>query len=146
MGYTAVLPRLLQQANVAEMDSIPSQSSILPLVFSFLPFVSTFAELNHDAGFPDGSVVNNHPAKSGDTGLIPGPGRAHIPLRNPAHALLLTKPSLLSCVLEPRNYNCRAHVPQLLKPTCPRACAAQEEPLQGKAHAPQLENSPACHS
>ena len=136
-------PRLLLQANVAEMGSIPSQSTILPLVFPFLQFVSTFTELNNDAGVPDGSVVKNHPANAGDTGLIPGPGRSHIPRRSQAHALLLTKPSLLTGALEPRNCNCGAHVPQPLKPTCPRACAPWEKPLQGKAHAPQLENSPA---
>ena len=73
VGHTAILPWLLLQANVAEMDSIPSQSSILSLVFPFLPFVSTFTELNNDVGFLDGSVVKNHPANSGDTGLIPGP-------------------------------------------------------------------------
>ena len=27
-------------------------------------------------GFPSGSVVKNLPAKAGDTGSIPGPGRA----------------------------------------------------------------------
>ena len=29
-------------------------------------------------GFPGGSVVKNLPANAGDTGLIPGPGRAHM--------------------------------------------------------------------
>ena len=28
-------------------------------------------------GFPGGSVVKNPPAKAGDAGLIPGPGRCH---------------------------------------------------------------------
>ena len=30
---------------------------------------------NHQTGFPDGSVVQNLPAKVGDTGSIPGLGR-----------------------------------------------------------------------
>ena len=29
--------------------------------------------------FPDGPVVKNSPANAGDTGLIPGLGRAHMP-------------------------------------------------------------------
>ena len=28
--------------------------------------------------FPGGAVVKNPPAKAGDTGLIPGPGRSHM--------------------------------------------------------------------
>ena len=36
------------------------------------------------AGFrlPGGSVVKNPPANAGDTGLIPGPGRFHMPWGN----------------------------------------------------------------
>ena len=33
-------------------------------------------------GFPGGSVVKNPPANAGDTGLIPGPGRSHMPRSN----------------------------------------------------------------
>ena len=29
--------------------------------------------------FPGGIVVKNPPASAGDTGLIPGPGRSHMP-------------------------------------------------------------------
>ena len=32
--------------------------------------------------FPGGAVVENLPANSGDTGLIPGPGRSHMPQSN----------------------------------------------------------------
>ena len=32
---------------------------------------------NKGKGFPGGSVVKNPPAKAGDRGLIPGPGRFH---------------------------------------------------------------------
>ena len=31
-------------------------------------------------GFPDGSVVKTLPANAGDMGLIPGPGRSHMPV------------------------------------------------------------------
>ena len=33
-------------------------------------------------GFPGGAVVENPPAKAGDTGSIPGPGRSHMPRSN----------------------------------------------------------------
>ena len=32
--------------------------------------------------FPGGAVVKNPPANAGDTGLIPGPGRSHMPQSN----------------------------------------------------------------
>ena len=37
-------------------------------------------------GFPGGAVVENSPSNAGDTGLIPGPGRSHMPRSNRAHA------------------------------------------------------------
>ena len=55
-------------------------------------------------GFPGGAVVKNPPAKAGDTGLSPGPGRSHTPQSNSAHS-----PQLLSL-------HSRAQEPQLLKP------------------------------
>ena len=42
------------------------------------PSVSIFAF----PGFPGGAVVKSLPANAGDTGLIPGPGRSHMPPRN----------------------------------------------------------------
>ena len=35
-----------------------------------------------DEDFPGGAVVKNLPANAGDTGLIPGPGRSHMPQSN----------------------------------------------------------------
>ena len=32
--------------------------------------------------FPGGTVNKNPPASAGDTGLIPGPGRFHVPWSN----------------------------------------------------------------
>ena len=32
--------------------------------------------------FPGGTVVKNLPANAGDMGLIPGPGRSHMPWSN----------------------------------------------------------------
>ena len=48
-------------------------------------------------------VIKNLPTNAGDMGPIPGTGRSSIPQDNEAHA------------------------PQVLKPTCPRAHALQQE-------------------
>ena len=58
--------------------------------------------------FPGGAVVKNPPANAGDTGLTPGPGRAHMPQSYWAHVPQLLKPAW-------RNY--WACMLQLLKPT-----------------------------
>ena len=75
--------------------------------------------------FPGGAVVKNLPAIAGDTGLIPGPGRSHMPQSNSARAPQL--PSLHS----------RAHDPQLLSP-----CATTIEARAPRARAPQQEKPP----
>ena len=36
-------------------------------------------------GFPDGSVVKNLSANAGDLGLIPDPGKFHVPQSNRVH-------------------------------------------------------------
>ena len=38
--------------------------------------------LTKERDFPGGTVVKNPPADAGDTGLIPGPGRSHMPRSN----------------------------------------------------------------
>ena len=44
---------------------------------------------------------------------------------------------------KPVSHNYWAHMPQLPKPECPRACALkQEKPLQRETHTPQPESSP----
>ena len=48
-----------------------------------------------------------------------------------------------ACALEPGSHNYWAHIPELLKPKCPRARAPQQEKsLQWGAHTLQLESSP----
>ena len=76
-------------------------------------------------GFPGGTVVKNLPANAGDTGLIPVPGRSHIPRINEARV-----PQLLSL-------GSRACEQQLLRlhaastEACvPRAGALQQEKLK----------------
>ena len=82
-------------------------------------------------GFPCGSVVKNPPAKAGDMSSIPGPGKSHMPWSDKAS------------VPQPLSLGSRTREQQQLKPTCPRACALQQEkPLQREAHALQLESSP----
>ena len=70
-------------------------------------------------GFPGDSLVKNLPANAGDTGLIPGLGRSHMPHNNEARA-----PQLLSL-------RSRAWELKQMKPSCSRVCALQQEmPLQ----------------
>ena len=66
-----------------------------------------------EEGFPGGSVVKNLPTNARDTGVIPGPGRSHMPPSNEARAT--RPPSLCS----------RAQEPRLLEPARHRACAPQ---------------------
>ena len=73
-------------------------------------------------GFPGGAVVKNPPAKVGDMGSSPGPGRSHMPWSNEARA-----PQLLSLCS-------RAREPQLLRPR-----ATTTEARAPRAHAPQQE-------
>ena len=88
-------------------------------------------------GLPCGSVVKTLPANAGDMGLIPGLGRPT------CHGA--TKPMCYDhwiYALEPRNRNSCAHVLQLLKPSCLRARALQQEkPLPRGARSPKLEKS-----
>ena len=87
-------------------------------------------------GFPGGSVVKSPPANAGDTGLIPGLGRSQMQWSNQAHVPQLL--SLCSGAREPQLLS-----PQLLKFSCPRACALKPAaPLQREAQAPQSESSP----
>ena len=93
---------------------------------------------NKSWDFPCGPAVKNPPANAGDTSLIPGLGRSHVPWGSWAHASQLL--SLCSRALEPRLLSPHA---QLLKPVNPRACAPQQEkPQQWGACVPQPESSP----
>ena len=73
---------------------------------------------------PGGPVVKNLPAKAGDTGLIPGPGRFHTPWSNLAHA-----PQLLS--LRSRTRELRSLSPRALQPVLPneRSCRSEKPVL-----------------
>ena len=101
--------------------------------------------------FPSGTLDNNPPASSGDTGLIPGPGRSHMPWSNQARVPQL--PSLCSGVQELQLLSLHAATMEAYASwslhvatteACePRACALQQEKtLQGEACTP-LESTPA---
>ena len=80
--------------------------------------------------FPGGVVVKNPPANAGDMGLIPGPGRFHMPRSNYARAPQLLSPH--AATAEARAP--RAHAPQ------------QEKPPWWEAHAPQQRVAPGHHN
>ena len=66
----------------------------------------------------------NLPANTGDTGLIPGLGRANMPMSNWARAL------------EPRSHNYVSRHAVITEARVPRACALQQEkPMQWEATA-----------
>ena len=73
----------------------------------------------HMRGFPGGSVVKNPPANARDTGLIPDPGRSHMPQSSQA------------CVPQLQRMWSTAQEQQLWKPAHTIAHAPQQEkPLQ----------------
>ena len=88
-------------------------------------------------GFPGGAVVENLPAKAGDTGLSPGLGRSHMPRSNQAREpqlLSLRVWSLCSATREAAivrgpytAMKSGPHLPQLEK-----ALARTEDPAQPK--------------
>ena len=80
------------------------QKGTMQICFSKLHFQSSRFIRTHSWDFPGGTVVKNPPANAGDMGLIPGPGRSHMPWSIKARA-----PQLLSL-------HSRAHKPQLLSP------------------------------
>ena len=49
-------------------------------VYVEIKYIASRKQSNKD--FPGGAVVKNPPANAGDTGLIPGPGRSHMPRNN----------------------------------------------------------------
>ena len=88
---------------------------------------------NSIRGFHRGSVVRNPPAKAGDTGLIPGLGRVHVPKNNKARV-----PQLL-------NQFSRAQELQLRKPPSLSPCAMREATAMGSPRS-TTGSSPAHHN
>ena len=78
--------------------------------------------------FPGSPVVKNPAVNTGDAGLIPGPGRSHMPQTNEACA-----PQLVS-------KHSRAHAPPLLSP---RATAIEAQ--SPRARAPRQEKPKHCN-
>ena len=52
------------------------------IIIKLLKTSDKYKILKAAGGFPGGTVVKNPPANAGDTGLIPGPGRSHMPWSN----------------------------------------------------------------
>ena len=111
----------------------------VPGSFKLKPVLTYHSKNARILGFPCGSVVRNPPANTEETWIQSLFGEDLTCLR-------ATKPVLRNdcgCALEPRSRNYWAHMSQLQKPVCPRACALQKQkPLQRKACTLQLERIP----
>ena len=86
---------------------------------------------------PGGPVVKNPPANAGDTGLIPGPGRSHMPRSTEVRAPQLLKPAHLEPLLcnkrshrKEKPTHCSEEQPSL--PTTEKAGAQQQRPSTAK--------------
>ena len=106
----------------------PFQLSLIPASILFksrgpnLPSNSWHLRIKSPKDFPSHSVDKNPPANARDTGSVPSLGRLHTPQS--------TWPMCHShqvCTLQLTSCNYQTHVPQLLKPVCPKACAPQQE-------------------
>ena len=104
-------------------SSTPSLSTSLFLFFS----------LRLDPGFPGGAVVENPPAKAGDTGSIPSLGRSHMPRSSSARA-----PQLLSLCS-------RACEPQLLSPRAATTEACVPRAVLHNERSHRNEKPPHCN-
>ena len=82
--------------------------------------------------FPGGPAVKNLSAKARDTGLIPGPGRFHIPQSNKASA-----PQLLN----PHTTTTEAHAPYRLCSSTREATAMRSPARHSEKVAPQREKA-----
>ena len=80
--------------------------------------------------FPGGAVVRNPPANAGDTGLIPGLGRSHMP-----RSSQICEPQLLSLLS-------RAREPQLLSPRAQSPCSATREATAMRSLGTTTKSSP----
>ena len=116
--------------------SLPLSHQGVVLITKKIPKTKTLKK--RFLGFSGSPVVKNPPANAGDAGLIPGPGISHMPQSNQARA-----PRLLSLCSGAWKAQLPAHVPQLLKPLSPKACAPQlEKPPQWEACPSQQQSSP----
>ena len=82
----------------------------IPKLFHLNFHLNVCSRMMHE-GVPDGSVVENLRASAGDTGLVPGPGRSHVPQSSQAPVQLLSGKSQL---LGPRAATAEAETPQSL--------------------------------
>ena len=57
-------------------------SKTSPCDLTFHCLVGSRVSKPQSRDFPGGAVVKNLPANAGDMGLIPGPGRSHMPWSN----------------------------------------------------------------
>ena len=70
----------LRQISVSDFIQEHTRICKQIVLSAYIPHANSTLKLQ--GGFPSGSVVKNLPANAGDTGLIPDPGRSHIPWSN----------------------------------------------------------------
>ena len=82
--------------------------------------------------FPRGAVDRNPPAKAGDTGLIPGPGRSHVPRGNQGCEPQLPRPGAGACLPQPLKpvLHSRKWNEEVARP-CPILCDPMDCSLPG---------------
>ena len=133
LGYPSSLCVLPSLSNLGWLFSL-FRFSLVRMDGQLLSFLLEVAETifkMKNKGFAGGSVIKKTPANAVYTVSIPGPGISCMPQSNQ------------TCASQLLNLCSRAHVPQLLKPTGPRACALQQEkPPQWEALTLQLESKP----
>ena len=78
---------------------LPQEGRLTDVLFAWSFTASKALSETPYPGFPGGSVVKNLPASAGDTGLIPGPGRSHVPRSNQARVCHTTEAAALEPVL-----------------------------------------------
>ena len=127
----------------------PAQSLASFNNISWTQYADCLKNANWD--FPGGPVVKNPPANAGDTGLIPAPGRFHMPGWGWGvggwRGQLIPSHNYRACFLQPVGHNYWAHAMHFLKPSCSRAHALQQEkPLQWEVQAPQWRLAPTHHN
>ena len=81
-GIKPTFPTLQVGSLPPSHQASPTLSMLGSNIYLYPPEVRRGQRKRSREGFPGSSVVKNPPANAGDTGLIPDPGRSHMPRHN----------------------------------------------------------------